>query len=295
MRHGAVGARLMRAPVGEANVARAIRDEGAVIGGEGNGGVMLPCSAHRPRRTAGGGPDLASPCASGVTVSQLVESSPRYTIVKAKGPRSSRTASAVRAAAEALCRCRRRRPGWTPALLAGSLAARPAFGHRADRPTDRRGTDGSGSGSTGGRRAGTPDSEEHGAMCGIVGYIGPRQAADLLIEGLRRLEYRGYDSAGHRGRERRRPRDHEGGGQALGAGAASSKPACRRAPSASATPAGPRTARRPRPTRTRTPTSRAGSPSSTTASSRTRPPSGRRSSSRGHASSPRPTPRCWRT
>ncbi len=33
-------------------------------------------------------------------------------------------------------------------------------------------------------------------MCGIVGYIGSRQAAGLLIEGLRRLEYRGYDSAG---------------------------------------------------------------------------------------------------
>ena len=33
-------------------------------------------------------------------------------------------------------------------------------------------------------------------MCGIVGYIGPRQAAGLLIEGLRRLEYRGYDSSG---------------------------------------------------------------------------------------------------
>jgi glutamine---fructose-6-phosphate transaminase (isomerizing) len=33
-------------------------------------------------------------------------------------------------------------------------------------------------------------------VCGIVGYIGPRTAAPLLIEGLRRLEYRGYDSAG---------------------------------------------------------------------------------------------------
>ncbi len=33
-------------------------------------------------------------------------------------------------------------------------------------------------------------------MCGIVGYIGPNQAIDFLIEGLRRLEYRGYDSSG---------------------------------------------------------------------------------------------------
>jgi glucosamine--fructose-6-phosphate aminotransferase (isomerizing) len=33
-------------------------------------------------------------------------------------------------------------------------------------------------------------------MCGIVGYVGPRDAAPILIEGLRRLEYRGYDSAG---------------------------------------------------------------------------------------------------
>src|SRR5437879_6602555 len=33
-------------------------------------------------------------------------------------------------------------------------------------------------------------------MCGIVGYTGARQAAQLLLDGLKRLEYRGYDSAG---------------------------------------------------------------------------------------------------
>ncbi len=33
-------------------------------------------------------------------------------------------------------------------------------------------------------------------MCGIVGYVGPKSALDVVVEGLRRLEYRGYDSAG---------------------------------------------------------------------------------------------------
>ena len=33
-------------------------------------------------------------------------------------------------------------------------------------------------------------------MCGIVGYIGKKDAFPILIKGLRRLEYRGYDSAG---------------------------------------------------------------------------------------------------
>jgi glucosamine--fructose-6-phosphate aminotransferase (isomerizing) len=42
-----------------------------------------------------------------------------------------------------------------------------------------------------GRRSRYPD-----AMCGIVGYVGDQQALDVVIDGLRHLEYRGYDSAG---------------------------------------------------------------------------------------------------
>jgi phosphomannomutase len=85
----AAGARVVRAPVGEANVARAIRDEGAVIGGEGNGGVMLPALHIGRDAPLGVALILHLIATSGVTVSELVGSSPRYTIVKAKGPRGS--------------------------------------------------------------------------------------------------------------------------------------------------------------------------------------------------------------
>jgi glucosamine--fructose-6-phosphate aminotransferase (isomerizing) len=33
-------------------------------------------------------------------------------------------------------------------------------------------------------------------MCGIVGYVGPKSTVEVLLGGLKRLEYRGYDSAG---------------------------------------------------------------------------------------------------
>ena len=83
----AAGARLVRAPVGEANVARTIRDEGAVIGGEGNGGVMLPALHIGRDAPLGVALILHLLATTGVTVSELVASSPRYTIVKAKGSR----------------------------------------------------------------------------------------------------------------------------------------------------------------------------------------------------------------
>ena len=46
------------------------------------------------------------------------------------------------------------------------------------------------------RRKSSQEREGVRSMCGIVGYVGFRDAADVILEGLRRLEYRGYDSAG---------------------------------------------------------------------------------------------------
>jgi phosphomannomutase len=81
------GARFVRAPVGEANVARAIRDEGALIGGEGNGGVMFPALHIGRDAPLGVALILHLLATTGVTLSRLVAAAPRYTIVKAKGPR----------------------------------------------------------------------------------------------------------------------------------------------------------------------------------------------------------------
>ncbi len=85
----AMGARVVRAPVGEANVARAIRDEGAVIGGEGNGGVMLPALHIGRDAPLGMALILHYLAQSGTSLSALIDAAPRYAIVKAKAPRGS--------------------------------------------------------------------------------------------------------------------------------------------------------------------------------------------------------------
>jgi phosphomannomutase len=82
-----LGATFFRAPVGEANVARAIRDRDAIIGGEGNGGVMFPALHIGRDAPLGVALILHLVATMGVTISQLVAAAPRYTIVKAKGPR----------------------------------------------------------------------------------------------------------------------------------------------------------------------------------------------------------------
>jgi phosphomannomutase len=81
------GARFVRAPVGEANVARAMRRHAALVGGEGNGGVILP-GLHIGRDAPLGVALILHYLArSGQAVSALVGAAPRYVIVKAKAPR----------------------------------------------------------------------------------------------------------------------------------------------------------------------------------------------------------------
>jgi phosphomannomutase len=83
------GARFLRAPVGEAHVARMIRDEGALIGGEGNGGVILP-ALHTGRDAPLGVALILQYLAEvGVPVSQIVAAAPQYRIVKDKVPRGA--------------------------------------------------------------------------------------------------------------------------------------------------------------------------------------------------------------
>ena len=94
-------------------------------------------------------------------------------------------------------------------------------------------------------------------MCGIIGYVGDRQVLPILVDGLRRLEYRGYDSAGVavvRDGEielRRAP-----GKLAEPRKRSSRKQSARGRTTASATRAGRRTAGRPRRTRIRIATAR---------------------------------------
>jgi phosphomannomutase len=83
------GARFVRAPVGEANVAATIKAEGALIGGEGNGGVILPKLHIGRDAPLGVALILQQMAAIGRRPSEIVAASPRYRIVKAKSPRGA--------------------------------------------------------------------------------------------------------------------------------------------------------------------------------------------------------------
>ena len=86
----AYGAAVERVPVGEVNVARAMLERGALIGGEGNGGVILP------KLHAGRDAPLAAALVLALlarerrNVSEIVGTAPRYEIVKARVPRGAK-------------------------------------------------------------------------------------------------------------------------------------------------------------------------------------------------------------
>src|SRR6059058_6042417 len=86
------GAEVVRTPVGEVHVARAILRLAAVIGGEGNGGVMYPALHSGRDAPVAAALLLALLARDGRRVSELVAAAPRYVIVKAKAERGARNA-----------------------------------------------------------------------------------------------------------------------------------------------------------------------------------------------------------
>jgi phosphomannomutase len=90
------GGRFVRAPVGEANVARAIVAERAILGGEGNGGVILPALHVGRDAPLGAALILQHLATSGARLSAVVAGAPRYVIVKAKAARGGDLAGQYR-------------------------------------------------------------------------------------------------------------------------------------------------------------------------------------------------------
>jgi phosphomannomutase len=78
------GGRVVRAPVGEINVARRMQSEGAVVGGEGNGGVILPDLHHTRDAPLAAALVLQHLADLGISASEAVGRWPRYVIVKEK-------------------------------------------------------------------------------------------------------------------------------------------------------------------------------------------------------------------
>jgi len=92
------GGIVTRSPVGEVNVAIAMRATGAVIGGEGNGGVILPALHLGRDAPAGAALVLGLMAESGLSLAALVDRQPRYSIVKEKLDRPPGALTAVYAA-----------------------------------------------------------------------------------------------------------------------------------------------------------------------------------------------------
>lgn len=99
-----VGVKVHRTPVGEVNVVRTIQTTGAVIGGEGNGGVILPELNLGRDALVGMALILQYLAETGGTVTELMEEVPRYVIMKRKyqrpGLNKDQALAAVRSAYE---------------------------------------------------------------------------------------------------------------------------------------------------------------------------------------------------
>jgi phosphomannomutase len=78
------GATILRTPVGEINVAKKMKEVGAIVGGEGSGGVILPASHIGRDAPVGIGLTLQHLAEFGGTVSQLKQSLPQYSITKGR-------------------------------------------------------------------------------------------------------------------------------------------------------------------------------------------------------------------
>jgi phosphomannomutase len=89
------GARVVRTPVGEINVAQRMRSEGSLIGGEGSGGVILPALHTGRDALAGIALILQMLAEHGGTLSALKDSLPRYEIAKGKVDLASGSAPAI--------------------------------------------------------------------------------------------------------------------------------------------------------------------------------------------------------
>jgi phosphomannomutase len=90
-----LGSTVLRAPVGEVNVAVRMRDEGAVVGGEGNGGVILPALHLGRDAPLAAALTLQLLVDAGVSLSGVVAQYPQYSIVKDKLDRPAGTLETV--------------------------------------------------------------------------------------------------------------------------------------------------------------------------------------------------------
>jgi phosphomannomutase len=115
----AAGVVLHLAPVGEINVARRMEHVGAVIGGEGNGGVILPEVQHTRDAAVAAALVLQLLLEDTRSISSIVADQPSYVIVKDKLPRDTGSLEAAFERLELQLRAPGRRPaGRAPPRLA---------------------------------------------------------------------------------------------------------------------------------------------------------------------------------